>query len=285
MLEVREIYKTFNAGTVNEKRAINGVSLTLADGDFVTVIGGNGAGKSTLLNLVAGVYGVDGGSILIDGNDVTRLPEYRRAQYIGRVFQDPMMGTAASMQIEENLALAARRGQTRTLRAGITKAEREQYRELLKILDLGLEDRLTSKVGLLSGGQRQALTLLMATLKKPRLLLLDEHTAALDPKTAAKVLDTTEKIVQRDQLTTLMITHNMRDAIAHGNRLVMMYDGRIVIDISGEEKKKLTVEQLLAKFGQASGSDEADDKLLVYYYCSFSGPLRAGGSGCTRLVL
>ena len=263
MLEVREIYKTFNAGTVNEKRAINGVSLTLADGDFVTVIGGNGAGKSTLLNLVAGVYGVDGGSILIDGNDVTRLPEYRRAQYIGRVFQDPMMGTAASMQIEENLALAARRGQTRTLRAWITKAEREQYRELLKILDLGLEDRLTSKVGLLSGGQRQALTLLMATLKKPRLLLLDEHTAALDPKTAAKVLDTTEKIVQRDQLTTLMITHNMRDAIAHGNRLVMMYDGRIVIDISGEEKKKLTVEQLLAKFGQASGSDEADDKLLL----------------------
>ena len=263
MLEVREIYKTFNAGTVNEKRAINGVSLTLADGDFVTVIGGNGAGKSTLLNLVAGVYGVDGGSILIDGNDVTRLPEYRRAQYIGRVFQDPMMGTAASMQIEENLALAARRGQTRTLRAGITKAEREQYRELLKILDLGLEDRLTSKVGLLSGGHRQALTLLMATLKKPRLLLLDEHTAALDPKTAAKVLDTTEKIVQRDQLTTLMITHNMRDAIAHGNRLVMMYDGRIVIDISGEEKKKLTVEQLLAKFGQASGSDEADDKLLL----------------------
>ena len=263
MLEVREIYKTFNAGTVNEKGAINGVSLTLADGDFVTVIGGNGAGKSTLLNLVAGVYGVDGGSILIDGNDVTRLPEYRRAQYIGRVFQDPMMGTAASMQIEENLALAARRGQTRTLRAGITKAEREQYRELLKILDLGLEDRLTSKVGLLSGGQRQALTLLMATLKKPRLLLLDEHTAALDPKTAAKVLDTTEKIVQRDQLTTLMITHNMRDAIAHGNRLVMMYDGRIVIDISGEEKKKLTVEQLLAKFGQASGSDEADDKLLL----------------------
>ena len=212
---------------------------------------------------MAGVYGVDGGSILIDGNDVTRLPEYRRAQYIGRVFQDPMMGTAASMQIEENLALAARRGQTRTLRAGITKAEREQYRELLKILDLGLEDRLTSKVGLLSGGQRQALTLLMATLKKPRLLLLDEHTAALDPKTAAKVLDTTEKIVQRDQLTTLMITHNMRDAIAHGNRLVMMYDGRIVIDISGEEKKKLTVEQLLAKFGQASGSDEADDKLLL----------------------
>ena len=263
MLEVREIYKTFNAGTVNEKRAINGVSLTLADGDFVTVIGGNGAGKSTLLNLVAGVYGVDGGSILIDGNDVTRLPEYRRAQYIGRVFQDPMMGTAASMQIEENLALAARRGQTRTLRAGITKAEREQYRELLKILDLGLEDRLTSKVGLLSGGQRQALTLLMATLKKPRLLLLDEHTAALDPKTAAKVLDTTEKIVQRDQLTTLMITHNMRDAIAHGNRLVMMYDGRIVIDISGEEKKKLTKQDLLDRFAALAGQQEETDSVLL----------------------
>ena len=263
MLEVREIYKTFNAGTVNEKRAINGVSLTLADGDFVTVIGGNGAGKSTLLNLVAGVYGVDGGSILIDGNDVTRLPEYRRAQYIGRVFQDPMMGTAASMQIEENLALAARRGQTRTLRAGITKAEREQYRELLKILDLGLEDRLTSKVGLLSGGQRQALTLLMATLKKPKLLLLDEHTAALDPKTAAKVLETTETIVRRDKLTTLMITHNMRDAIAHGNRLIMMFEGRIAVDVSGEEKKKLTVEGLLELFSKASGSDEADDKLLL----------------------
>lgn len=263
MLDVQNIYKTFNPGTVNEKTALNGVSLHLSEGDFVTVIGGNGAGKSTLLNAVAGVWPVDSGTITIDGVDVTHLAEHKRAKYIGRVFQDPMMGTAASMQIEENLALAARRGQTRTLRAGITKAEREQYRELLKILDLGLEDRLTSKVGLLSGGQRQALTLLMATLKKPRLLLLDEHTAALDPKTAAKVLDTTEKIVQRDQLTTLMITHNMRDAIAHGNRLVMMYDGRIVIDISGEEKKKLTVEQLLAKFGQASGSDEADDKLLL----------------------
>ncbi len=263
MLEIRDIYKTFNPGTVNEKRALNGVSLTLNDGDFVTVIGGNGAGKSTLLNAVAGVWGVDAGSILIDGQEVTRLPEHKRAKYIGRVFQDPMMGTAATMQIEENLALAARRGESRTLRSGITRGEREKYRELLKILDLGLENRLTTKVGLLSGGQRQALTLLMATLKRPKLLLLDEHTAALDPKTAAKVLETTEKIVSRDQLTTLMITHNMRDAIAHGNRLIMMYDGKIVVDVSGEEKKKLTVEDLLAKFGQASGSDEADDKLLL----------------------
>jgi len=263
MLDVTNLYKTFNPGTVNEKRALNGVNLTLADGDFVTVIGGNGAGKSTLLNLVAGVYTADEGSIHIGGQDVTRLPEHKRAQYIGRVFQDPMMGTAATMQIEENLALAARRGQKRSLRPGISKGEREEYRELLKLLELGLEDRLTSKVGLLSGGQRQALTLLMATLKKPKLLLLDEHTAALDPKTAAKVLETTERIVQRDRLTTLMITHNMRDAIAHGNRLIMMYDGRIVIDISGAEKQKMTVEQLLAKFGQASGSDEADDKLLL----------------------
>ncbi len=263
MLEIRDIYKTFNAGTVNEKRALNGVSLTLNDGDFVTVIGGNGAGKSTLLNAVAGVWPVDRGAVVIDGQDVTRLPEHKRAKYIGRVFQDPMMGTAATMQIEENLALAARRGQSRTLRPGITRGEREEYRELLKILDLGLEARMTAKVGLLSGGQRQALTLLMATLKKPRLLLLDEHTAALDPKTAAKVLETTERIVNRDHLTTLMITHNMRDAIAHGNRLIMMYEGRIAVDVSGEEKKKLTVEELLAKFGQASGSDEADDKLLL----------------------
>jgi len=263
MLDVQNVYKTFNPGTVNEKAALRGVSLTLNDGDFVTVIGGNGAGKSTLLNAVAGVWPVDSGSISIGGTDVTRLPEHKRARYIGRVFQDPMMGTAATMQIEENLALAARRGRKRTLRPGIGRDEREEYRELLKILDLGLEDRLTSKVGLLSGGQRQALTLLMATLRKPDLLLLDEHTAALDPKTAAKVLSTTERIVQRDRLTTLMITHNMRDAIAHGNRLIMMYDGRIVIDISGEEKKKLTVEDLLAKFGQASGSDEADDKLLL----------------------
>ena len=263
MLDVRNIYKTFNPGTVNEKTALRGVSLHLNDGDFVTVIGGNGAGKSTLLNAVAGVWPVDSGSISIGGTDVTRLPEHKRAKYIGRVFQDPMMGTAATMQIEENLALAARRGRSRTLRTGITQSERDEYREILKILDLGLEDRLTSKVGLLSGGQRQALTLLMATLQKPQLLLLDEHTAALDPKTAAKVLDATERIVQKDRLTTLMITHNMKDAIVHGNRLIMMYEGNVALDISGEEKKKLTVEDLLAKFGQATGSDEADDKLLL----------------------
>ncbi|OUN17632.1 ABC transporter ATP-binding protein [uncultured Allofournierella sp.] len=263
MLELKNIYKTFNPGTVNEKRALQGLSLSLADGDFVTVIGGNGAGKSTMLNIISGAYTVDEGSISIGGVDVTRLPEYKRAPYIGRVFQDPMMGTAATMQIEENLALAARRGQRRGLRTGISRAEREQYRELLKILDLGLEDRLTSKVGLLSGGQRQALTLLMATLKKPQLLLLDEHTAALDPKTAAKVLSATEQIVRRDNLTTLMITHNMRDAIAHGNRLVMLYDGRVVVDVRGEEKRRLTVEDLLEKFNQASGSTEADDKLLL----------------------
>ena len=263
MLEVSNIWKTFNAGTVNEKIALKGVSLTLNDGDFVTVIGGNGAGKSTLMNAVAGVYPVDEGTITIGGVNVTKLPEYKRAPYIGRVFQDPMMGTAATMQIEENLALAARRGQGRGLKSGITKAERETYRELLAGLGLGLEERMTSKVGLLSGGQRQGLTLLMATLKKPKLLLLDEHTAALDPKTAAKVLETTETIVQRDQLTTLMITHNMRDAIAHGNRLIMMYEGEIAIDVSGEEKKKLTVETLLSMFSKVSGSDEADDKLLL----------------------
>ena len=263
MLEIKNLRKVFGAGTVNEKVALDGVDLTLEDGDFVTVIGGNGAGKSTLLNAVAGVWQVDSGSISIDGVDVTHLPEHKRAKYIGRVFQDPMMGTAATMQIEENLALAARRGRARGLKPGITKAEREQYSEMLKILDLGLEDRLTGKVGLLSGGQRQALTLLMATLRKPKLLLLDEHTAALDPKTAQKVLDATERVVQRDHLTTLMITHNMRDAIAHGNRLIMMYEGRIVISVSGEEKKKLTVEQLLREFSRASGSDEADDKLLL----------------------
>jgi len=263
MLEIKGIYKTFNPGTVNEKRALNGLSLNLNDGDFVTVIGGNGAGKSTLLNAVSGVWTVDRGTISIGGVDVTKLPEHKRAKYIGRVFQDPMMGTAATMQIEENLALAARRGQRRGLRPGITKGEREEYREQLKMLDLGLEDRLTSKVGLLSGGQRQALTLLMATLRKPELLLLDEHTAALDPKTAAKVLDATERIVKKDDLTTLMITHNMRDAIAHGNRLIMMYEGRIVVDVAGEEKQKLTVEQLLEMFSRASGSDEADDKLLL----------------------
>ena len=263
MLKISHIYKTFNAGTVNEKRALQNLCLTLEDGDFVTVIGGNGAGKSTMLNAVAGVYGVDSGSIVIDNHNVTHLPEHKRAQFIGRVFQDPMMGTAATMQIEENLALAARRGKPRGLRNGINSSERTQYRELLATLDLGLEDRMTTKVGLLSGGQRQALTLLMATLQKPKLLLLDEHTAALDPKTAAKVLETTERIVKKDNLTTLMITHNMRDAIAYGNRLVMMYDGHIVVDVSGEEKKHLTVEQLLALFSQASGSNEANDKLLL----------------------
>ena len=263
MLDVKNISKTFNAGTVNEKTALNGLSLHLNEGDFVTVIGGNGAGKSTLLNAVAGVWPVDEGAITIGGVDVTHMAEHKRAKYIGRVFQDPMMGTAATMQIEENLALAMRRGKPRTLRIGITKEEREQYKEMLKILDLGLEDRLTSKVGLLSGGQRQALTLLMATLQKPKLLLLDEHTAALDPKTAAKVLAATERIVGKDHLTTLMITHNMKDAIVHGNRLIMMYEGRVALDISGEDKKKLTVEDLLAKFGQATGSDEADDKLLL----------------------
>ena len=263
MLEIKNIWKTFNPGTVNEKVALRDLSLTLNDGDFVTVIGGNGAGKSTLLNAVAGVWPVDRGSISIDGVNVTKLPEHKRAKYIGRVFQDPMMGTAATMQIEENLALAARRGKLRGLARGITKKERSTYRELLAGLDLGLEDRLTSKVGLLSGGQRQAVTLLMATLQKPKLLLLDEHTAALDPKTAEKVLATTDRVVEADHLTTIMITHNMRDAIAHGNRLIMMYDGRIVIDVEGEAKKKLTVEDLLAQFNRVSGSDEADDKLLL----------------------
>ena len=263
MLQIVDIKKTFNAGTINEKRALQGVALHLKPGDFVTVIGGNGAGKSTLLNCVSGAYMVDEGGIYIDGVDVTALSEHKRAKYIGRVFQDPMMGTAATMQIEENLALAARRGKIRTLLPGITQKERAEYREMLKILDLGLEDRMTAKVGLLSGGQRQALTLLMATMRKPKLLLLDEHTAALDPKTAAKVLEVTEKIVSRDNLTTLMITHNMRDAIAYGNRLIMMYDGKIVVDVSSDEKKNLTVEQLLALFSKASGSDEADDKLLL----------------------
>ena len=263
MLDIKEIWKTFNAGTVNEKQALRGVSLTLNDGDFCTVIGGNGAGKSTMLNAVAGTFPVDAGTISIGGTDVTHLPEFKRAKFIGRVFQDPMMGTAPTMQIIENLALAARRGQNRGLKWGITKAEKERYQELLHGLDLGLEDRLTSKVGLLSGGQRQALTLLMASLQKPKLLLLDEHTAALDPKTAAKVLELSDRIVEENHLTTMMVTHNMKDAIAHGNRLIMMYDGRIVIDVSGEEKKKLTVPQLLELFSKVSGSDEADDKLLL----------------------
>lgn len=263
MLELKNIYKTFNAGTVNEKMALRGLNLTLEDGDFVTVIGGNGAGKSTMLNAIAGVWPVDQGQILIGDADVTKLPEYKRAKYLGRVFQDPMTGTAATMEIQENLALALRRGDSRTLKAGITKKEHAKYREMLATLGLGLEDRMTSKVGLLSGGQRQALTLLMATLKKPKLLLLDEHTAALDPKTAAKVLQTTDMIVNRDNLTTLMITHNMKDAIAHGNRLIMMMDGNIILDIRGEEKKKLTVADLLHKFEEASGEEFANDKTIL----------------------
>ena len=248
MLELKNLYKTFNAGTVNEKRAIDGLDLTLEDGDFVTIIGGNGAGKSTTLNLIAGVFPADQGNIILDGVDITRLPEHKRAKYLGRVFQDPMMGTAATMGIEENLALANRRGQRRTLRPGITAQEREKFRKQLAALGLGLEDRMTSKVGLLSGGQRQALTLLMATPKKPRLLLLDEHTAALDPKTADKVLQITEEIVARDKLTTLMVTHNMKHAIQYGNRLIMMDAGKVVVDIRGEEKKNLTVRDLLEKF-------------------------------------
>lgn len=263
MLEIKNVYKTFNAGTVNEKVALKGLDLTLEDGDFVTVIGGNGAGKSTMLNAVAGVWPIDMGKILIDGQDVTRLSEHQRAKYIGRVFQDPMMGTAATMGIEENLALAARRGVARSLRAGITKKEREEYHELLKTLDLGLEDRMTSKVGLLSGGQRQAVTLLMTTLKKPKLLLLDEHTAALDPKTAAKVLALSEKIVQENHLTTLMITHNMKDAIKYGNRLIMMYEGRVIYDVRGEEKANLQVSDLLQRFEQVSDGGFANDRMLL----------------------
>ena len=263
MLEIKNVTKVFNPGTVNEKLALDNFSLTLEDGDFVTVIGGNGAGKSTMMNAIAGVWPVDEGKIIIDGVDVTKLPEHKRAKYLGRVFQDPMTGTAATMGIEENLALAKRRGHGRTLRAGISKKEREEYKELLKILGLGLEERLTSKVGLLSGGQRQALTLLMATLQKPKLLLLDEHMAALDPKTAAKVLETTELIVNRDHLTTLMITHNMRDAISHGNRLIMLNEGKVILDIKGEEKKKLTVEDLLHKFEAASGEEFSNDKAIL----------------------
>ena len=263
MLQLKNIHKTFNLGTINEKVALNGVDLILNEGDFVTVIGGNGAGKSTTLNAIAGVWPIDEGSIIIDGVDVTGLPEHKRAQYLGRVFQDPMTGTTATMQIDENLALAARRGKRRWLGWGITAEEKTKYRELLKMLDLGLEDRMTSKVGLLSGGQRQALTLLMATLQKPKLLLLDEHTAALDPKTAAKVLELTDKIVSENNLTTIMITHNMKDAIAHGNRLIMMHEGKIILDIGPEEKKKLTVEDLLQKFEDVSGEEFASDKALL----------------------
>ncbi len=263
MLKITDLHKTFNAGTVNEKTALDGLDLHLKDGDFVTVIGGNGAGKSTLLNAIAGVWKPDQGTIRIDGVDVTEMPEYQRAAYLGRVFQDPMKGTAPDMEIAENLAIAARRGTRRRFRWGVKKAEREVYKKLLSDLELGLEDRLSTKVGLLSGGQRQAVTLLMATLQRPKLLLLDEHTAALDPKTAAKVLELTDKIVNENKLTTLMITHNMNDAIAHGNRLIMMHEGHVVVDISGEEKKKLTVEQLLGLFAQASGSQFADDRTML----------------------
>lgn len=263
MLDIINVEKTFNPGTINEKKALNGINLHLDEGDFVTVIGGNGAGKSTMLNMIAGVYPVDCGNIIIDDIDVTDLPEYKRAKYLGRVFQDPMTGTAADMQIEENLALAVRRGKRRSLLPGITAKERAEYKELLKILDLGLEERLTAKVGLLSGGQRQALTLLMATLKKPKLLLLDEHTAALDPKTAKKVLDITEEIVAKENLITVMITHNMADAIRVGNRLIMMHEGQIVVDVKGEEKKKLTIEQLLQMFEASSGSKLTSDKVML----------------------
>lgn len=263
MLELKNVTKIFNKGTVNEKVALDDFSLTLDDGDFVTVIGGNGSGKSTMMNAIAGVWRVDEGQIIIDGVDVTKLPEHKRAKYLGRVFQDPMTGTAATMGIEENLALAKRRGKTRSLKTGISKKEREEYKELLKSLDLSLEERLTSKVGLLSGGQRQALTLLMATLQKPKVLLLDEHTAALDPKTAAKVLEVTDRVVNKDKLTTLMITHNMRDAIVHGNRLIMLKDGHIILDIRGEEKKKLTVEDLLHKFEAASGEEFLNDQAIL----------------------
>ena len=263
MLKLSHVKKTFNRGTVTEKRALTGVDLTLADGDFVTVIGGNGAGKSTLLNMIAGVYPLDSGTVELDGEDISRLSEPKRAKYLGRVFQDPMRGTAADMQIEENLALAKRRGQRRGLRWGITKAEREEYAELLKKLDLGLETRMQAKVGLLSGGQRQALTLLMATLTNPRVLLLDEHTAALDPKTASKVLELTEQIVAERQLTTLMVTHNMNDAIRLGNRLIMMHEGRVIYDVAGEEKRSLTVPDLLEKFEEVSGGALANDRMLL----------------------
>lgn len=263
MVEIKGVFKTFNAGTVNEKHALNGIDLKLNEGDFVTVIGGNGAGKSTMLNMIAGVYPVDCGQILIDDEDVTKLPEHKRAKYIGRVFQDPMNGTAADMQIIENLALASRRGKFRTLAPGVSKKEKAEYQEMLKSLDLGLETRLTSKVGLLSGGQRQAVTLLMATLKKPKVLLLDEHTAALDPKTAHKVLEITQKIVAKNNLTTLMITHNMKDAINIGNRLIMMNDGKIIYDVSGEEKKKLTTADLLEKFKITSGDELDNDRMIL----------------------
>ena len=263
MLELIGVEKTFNVGTINEKKALTGLNLKLNEGDFVTVIGGNGAGKSTMLNMIAGVYPVDCGNIIIDGVDVTKMSEFKRAKYLGRVFQDPMTGTAATMEIQENLALANRRGKKRTLKVGITKKEKSEFKELLKTLDLGLEDRLTTKVGLLSGGQRQALTLLMATLQKPKLLLLDEHTAALDPKTAKKVLDLTEQIVAKHNLTTLMITHNMSDAIKIGNRLIMINNGKIIFDVSGAEKKRLTIPDLLEKFKISAGEELNNDRMLL----------------------
>ncbi len=263
MLKLTNIHKTFNKGTINAKTALNGVDLTLNDGDFVTVIGGNGAGKSTMLNAIAGAFMVDEGTIYCDDVNLTGLPDYKRAQILGRVFQDPMMGTNPYMMIEENMALALRRGERRGLKWGISDKERALYYDALKGLNLGLEERLTAKVGLLSGGQRQALTLLMATLKKPKVLLLDEHTAALDPKTAEKVLNLSDKIIEENNLTTLMVTHNMRDAIAHGNRLIMMDAGRIVVDISGDDKKKLTVPDLMDLFSKASGSSEANDSMLL----------------------
>ncbi len=263
MLKLMNVQKTFNKGTINEKKALTGIDLHLKQGDFVTIIGGNGAGKSTMLNMIAGVYPIDSGKIILDGENVSRKPEYARAKFLGRVFQDPMKGTAAQMEIQENLALAYRRGQRRTLRWGITKAEKARYHEELKTLGLGLEERMTSKVGLLSGGQRQALTLLMAALQKPKLLLLDEHTAALDPKTAAKVLELTESIIADQQLTAMMVTHNMKDAIRMGNRLIMMHEGRIIYDVAGEEKKELKVEDLLKKFEQASGGEFANDRMML----------------------
>lgn len=263
MLEIKGAYKAFNPGTVNEKVALNNLDLKLENGDFVTVIGGNGAGKSTMLNAIAGVWKLDGGTITIDDNDVTNMPEHKRAKFLGRVFQDPMMGTAADMGIDENLALALRRGQRRGLGWGITGKEKAYFKEILSSLELGLEDRLTSKVGLLSGGQRQAVTLLMATMKKPKLLLLDEHTAALDPKTAKKVLELTEKIVGEDNLTTIMITHNMSDAIRYGNRLVMMNAGKIVYDVKGKEKRALKTGDLLEKFSIAAGHELDNDRMLL----------------------
>jgi putative ABC transport system ATP-binding protein len=263
MLTVNNVYKTFNIGTINEKKALNGLNLHLQPKDFVTIIGGNGAGKSTILNMIAGVYPIDSGSIILDGINISKKREYKRAGLLGRVFQDPMLGTAADMEIQENLALAYRRGSKRQLKWGITQEEKNKYRKALETLDLGLETRMTSKVGLLSGGQRQALTLLMATLKQPKLLLLDEHTAALDPKTAKKVLDLTQSIIETNELTALMVTHNMKDAIRLGNRLIMMHEGRVIYDVAGEEKKALKVSDLLEKFEQASGGEFANDRMML----------------------